>query len=135
VNLRSLTSKPWFWWTAAAVIAVCAFAAATNDDFYDITSPPSFAYYLVLRKLYSVVAFAAVGYPVGRALLAAGRSATPIVVGLFIAAFSTAIEIAQYVLDPPWEGLASNLFDVACGFAGGWIAGAIIARQFRATTR
>jgi hypothetical protein len=123
LKFRELALKPWFWWTAAVVIAVLSFAAATSDDFYNLTSPPTFAYYIVLRKLYSVVAFAAVGYPVARARRAAGAAASPAIIGLFIAAFSTAIEIAQFAVESPWEGLASNLFDVACGFVGGWIGG------------
>ena len=105
-------------------------ALAVNNGVYDLTSNPSWDYYVVLRKIYSVIAFAAVGYPVARALRAAGLSAAPLVVGGIIAGYSTIIEIMQFFMDPPPEGLLSNAFDVFCGLVGGWIA-ALIARPKR----
>jgi hypothetical protein len=130
VRLNEIFARPVAWWTAAAVVAVVMLAAAVNNSVYELTSPPSLDYYVVLRKCYSVIAFAAVGYPVARARRAEGASATPLVIGGIIAGYSAVIEILQYFMDPPYEGLLSNAFDVFCGLAGGWIA-ALVARPRR----
>lgn len=125
----ALFSRPSTWWTIAALIGAVMCFLATNNTVYVTTSPPSFDFYVVLRKLYSVVAFAVVGYPAARARRAANQSASPLVVGGYVAAYSAFIEVLQYFLDPPPEGLLSNAFDVACGFAGGAIAAWIAARR------
>lgn len=107
---------------------------ATNNTVYVTTSPPSFDYYVVLRKFYSVVAFAVVGFPVARARLLAGRPASPLVTGAILAAYSAFIEVLQYFVDPPYEGLLSNAFDVFCGLVGGAIA-AFAAHRLRLPLR
>jgi uncharacterized BrkB/YihY/UPF0761 family membrane protein len=82
---------------------------------------------LVLRKLYSVVAFTLIGFIVQKALPPARRPALR--AALVVAALSALIEVAQK-LRHAHEGLASNAFDVLCGAAGGWL-GVTIARAFR----
>jgi hypothetical protein len=67
-----------------------------------------------------------VGYPTARARALSGRSASPLVIGAIIAAYSAIIEVLQFVLDPPYEGFVSSVLDVAYGLAGGafaaWLA-------------
>jgi hypothetical protein len=127
VKLAEIFARPLTWWIVAVAIALVMLALAVNNDVYNLTSPPTLDNYVLLRKLYSVVAFAAVGYPVARARRAAGASSGPLVIGLMIAGYSAVIEVLQFALDPPWEGLASSLFDVVCGLGGGLI-GAYVAR-------
>ena len=70
---------------------------------------------IVLRKTYSIGAFAIVGFFVApllrRRVRVRGDAAT-------VAAFSTVIEIVQKATGSP-EGYASNLFDIGCGAVGG----------------
>ena len=81
----------------------------------------------LLRKLYSVVAFALLGFVVHIAL---PRTRRPkLRAALIVAAFSAAIEVVQK-LDGAHEGLLSNAIDVACGALGGWL-GAVLARAPR----
>jgi hypothetical protein len=75
----------------------------------------------LLRKVYSIVAFAIVGF------LAAPtfpRKARLVACTLLVAIFSTVIEIAQKLTGTS-ESLLSNLFDVGCGALGGLIGGAL----------
>jgi hypothetical protein len=79
---------------------------------------------VVLRKLYSIVAFALLGFVVHVAL---PRTRRPeLRAALIVAAFSAVIEVVQK-LDGAPEGLLSNAIDVACGALGGWL-GALAAR-------
>jgi hypothetical protein len=130
VTLRGLFSKPATWWIVAGIAGVIFCFIATNNTVYVATSPPSFDYYVVLRKLYSVVAFALVGTPAALARRAGQRLASPAVGGGIVAAYSAFIEVLQYFVDPPPEGLLWNAVDVACGFLGGVIA-SFIASRFR----
>jgi hypothetical protein len=124
--LRVLFSRPAAWWTVAAIVGTLLLLAAINNKVYEVTSPTSFDYHVILRKIYSIVAFAMVGYPVARARALAGRSASPLVIGAIVAGYSALIEVLQFVLDPPYEGFVSNVLDVAYGLAGGafaaWVA-------------
>jgi len=126
VSLRRLFSRPAAWWAVAIIIGALLLFAAVNNKVYEATSPTSFDYHVILRKIYSIVAFAMVGYPVARARALAGRSASPLVIGGVVAAYSAIIEVLQFVLDPPYEGFVSNVLDVAYGLAGGacaaWLA-------------
>jgi hypothetical protein len=74
---------------------------------------------VLLRKLYSIVAFALIGFVVDKALPRTRRPALR--AALIVAGFSAAIEVAQK-LHHAHEGLASEAFDVACGALGGWLA-------------
>ena len=81
----------------------------------------------VLRKLYSVIAFAVVG------LFAAPffrRNRRALLCTFSGAAFSTTIEIGQK-LTYGHESFASNLFDIGCGALGGYL-GALAWNAFSA---
>lgn len=131
MNLRSLLSKPATWWGMAAVFSVVLIVAALDNGVYEATSPTSLSFHVLLRKLYSVVAFAVVGFPIARARQLTGRSATASSIGWVVAGYSAIIEVLQFFLDPPPEGLLSNVIDVACGFFGGAIAAWLASRFFR----
>jgi len=75
----------------------------------------------VLRKLYSVLAFAIVGFFVA-AMLDGRRRAVGS--ALLVASFSAIIEIVQKYTGAK-EGLLSNLFDIGCGALGGLIGAAV----------
>ncbi len=121
------------WAAAAAVVIVAlAFWAALSHRVYSRTLPAGLLEHLfgeddgewrsalvVLRKLYSIVAFTLVGFVVHKALPPARRAALRAAV--IVAALSALIEIAQK-LRHAHEGLASNAFDVLCGAFGGWLA-------------
>ncbi len=74
---------------------------------------------VLLRKFYSIVAFALIGFVVDKALPRTRRPALR--AALIVAAFSAAIEVAQK-LHHAREGPLSNAIDIACGALGGWIA-------------
>jgi hypothetical protein len=109
-------------WTAAAVLAGgLLYAAALSQSFYELTSPSYLSWHVLLRKAYSVAAFATVGYLLRRSLAEHGRSRVvlPCVAG--VALYSALIEAGQFLAGSR-EGLAWNAFDVACGALGGLIA-------------
>ncbi len=81
----------------------------------------------VLRKIYSIGAFAVVGFVVDLALPRSRRRVLRAV--LWVGAFSACIEVAQK-LHHAREGFGSNLFDVGCGALGGWL-GALVAGVVR----
>jgi hypothetical protein len=83
---------------------------------------------VLLRKLYSIVAFAIIGFVVDKALPPARRPALRS--ALIVAAFSAVIEIAQKLRHAP-EGPLSNALDIACGAFGGWLAVAATRRRGR----
>lgn len=116
----------------AVVFSVALLVAAVDNGVYEATSPTSLSYHVLLRKLYSVVAFAVVGFPIARARQLTGSSATASSIGWVVAGYSAVIEVLQFFLDPPPEGLLSNAIDVACGFFGGAIAAWLAAWLFRA---
>lgn len=122
----------------ALVVAVVFFIFALSGEVYHETSPAHVAttlfgsgvgrygdplglsLHVVLRKLYSIVAFALVGLC---AELALPRSARPALrMTLLVAAYSAAIEYGQF-LHGSKEGLVWNAIDTVCGGIGGWIAG------------
>ena len=77
MTLRGLFSRPAAWWTVAFGFALALCLAAVNNTVYEATSPASFDYHVILRKFYSIVAFAAVGYPAARARLIRGAARRP----------------------------------------------------------
>ncbi len=110
----------------AALLVVLAifYALAVSRDVYEATTPAGIPWHVLLRKVYSVIAFALIG---GTAIWALRiRSAWPYVFG--VAAYSGAIEVGQYVAGAR-EGLDWNAFDVACGALGGALAATIRARR------
>lgn len=97
------------------------FVIACRQDVYLLTSPPSFEWHVLLRKTYSVVAFALVGYLLRRALVENGRVHLASTCTLGIALYSGLIEVGQFVAGSQ-EGLFWNAFDVLCGALGGAVA-------------
>ncbi len=105
------------------------FYLATSDVVYDLTSPVGLDFHVLLRKAYSVIAFGVIGYCAARTSRAGGSRRASWQIGLWVGAFSLAIEVAQSFTPPP-EGLLSNAIDVACGFAGGWLGTLLVGRAF-----
>ncbi len=111
----------WVWTLLAVIVAALMFKLALSGRVYLSTSPPSIEGHVALRKLYSVVAFAAVGWIV-RVSLAELRIPTSVATAVLVAAvFSGAIEIAQRVGGSN-ESFWWNLGDILCGVAGGVLA-------------
>ncbi len=109
-------------WTIAAVVAATVmYVLACDNEVYRLTSPPQFSWHIVLRKAYSVVAFALVAYLERRALIENGRPnvALPCILG--IAAYSALIEVGQFLLGSN-EGPVWNAVDTLCGALGGAIS-------------
>ena len=121
-------------WAALAVIVVAVlFWAALSHRIYSVTEPyrvisrvfgedsteGTYALTQLLRKFYSIIAFTLIGFVVDKALPPTRRPALR--AALIVAAFSTAIEVAQK-LHHAHEGPLSNAIDIACGAFGGWLA-------------
>ncbi len=109
------------WIVAALAVSGALYFAALNSDFYNLTSPFDFDLHVVLRKLYSVGAFALVSFLIARALAELGLPIYARWVVLIGAAYSGAIEVGQFFNGSP-EGLTWNAFDVGCGALGGALA-------------
>jgi hypothetical protein len=122
----------WGWKAFALLTAAALFWAATSDEVYDATSPPTLSWHVLLRKAYSIAAFALVGLSADKAL---GASARPVLrAALLVAAYSGAIEVVQ-AWHGSHEGALWNAEDVACGALGGvlGVAAARIRRSRRRT--
>jgi hypothetical protein len=122
----------------AGVVAAGFFVLALSGEAYHETSPTHVAttifgsgvgrlgdpfgisLHVVLRKAYSIAAFALVGLAAVAAFPPGRRAALRM--ALLVGAYSAAIEYAQYVLGSQ-EGPWWNAIDVACGAIGGWLAG------------
>jgi VanZ family protein len=116
-------------WTAGALaLAAALFWVATSNEVYDLTSPPALSFHVLLRKTYSIAAFAALGFIADKALGPSARRALR--AALLVAVYSAAIEVAQARRGSA-EGLSWNVVDIVCGAAGGWlgtVAGRVIGR-------
>jgi hypothetical protein len=112
------------------VVAAALFWAATSNEVYDLTSPPALSFHIVLRKTYSIVAFALVGFTADKALGPSARAALR--AALAVAAYSAAIEVVQAARGSH-EGVVWNGIDVLCGAAGGWLG--VVARTIRRSRR
>lgn len=100
--------------------ALTLFAIALNSDIYNETSPPSFAWHVLLRKIYSVGAFALIGFLFTNLLRASNRKISITQAAAAVGAYSACIEVGQ-AYNGSHEGLAWNTFDTACGALGGAI--------------
>jgi len=114
------------WWALTIVVAAALFVVALSDSVYNLTSPPG-PFQILLRKGYSIVAFAVVGWLFARSLIASDTPKSALFVGLFIANYSALIEISQ-AIGQAHEGFIWNVVDVACGFLGG-VLGAWLLRM------
>lgn len=124
-------------WIIFLAIASFFFALAVSNEVYALTSPPALSFHVVLRKCYSIGAFALVGAALAAALPArvAGRSWAT---ALAIALYSAAIEVAQGFVNArvhAAEPLVWNVVDVACGAIGGWLGAAAFSRAVSARAR
>jgi hypothetical protein len=101
--------------------ATTLFVIAISNAVYEATSPSGFAWHVLLRKAYSVAAFALVGYLLRRALQERGKRdvVRPCILGM--GAYSAAIEVGQALVGSQ-EGPLWNTVDVACGALGGTLA-------------
>lgn len=118
------------WRALAVAVAAALFWTATSDVVYESTSPSTLSWHVPLRKLYSIVAFAVVGFLADKAL---GSSTRAVARGaLLVAVYSAAIEVAQFALGST-EGLLWNGIDVICGAIGGALGawGSLITRSRR----
>jgi apolipoprotein N-acyltransferase len=106
------------WIAIASVVAAAMFWAAITNEVYEITSPSALSFHVLLRKAYSIAAFALVGFTADKALGSSTRA--PLRAALLVAAYSGAIEIVQAIRGSA-EGPVWNAVDVACGAAGGWL--------------
>lgn len=96
---------------------------AISSDVYEVASPRSLTYHILLRKVESVAAFSVVALALAWCLGPRRRLGTILVGGL--AAYSALIEVAQRLMgshETNWE----SLFDVACGALGGLIVAVAI---------
>jgi len=140
ISRRPGASPPWQhlgWIVLATLVAVAFFVIALRADVYEDTSPAHLAtrlfggsmsrfgrpfgisLHIIVRKLYSVAAFAIVGWTAQRALPPASRPALRMT--LLVGLYSAAIEYGQW-REGSTEGLGWNTFDVACGAVGGYLA-------------
>jgi hypothetical protein len=100
--------------------ALTFFAIALNSDIYNETSPPSFAWHVLLRKIYSVGAFALIGFIFSNLVRACNRKISIMQAAAAVGAYSACIEVGQAYVGSH-EGLGWNAFDTACGALGGAI--------------
>ncbi len=118
--------QPALWWTLTIAVALGLFIIALSDEVYNLTTPPG-PFRILVRKSYSVVAFALVGYLLSRALDASGRPASALTVAGAVGIYSLAIEIGQDI-GGSQEGLIFNAIDVVCGLIGGYLGRVVSAR-------
>jgi hypothetical protein len=100
--------------------ALTLYALALSADFYNETSPSSLSWHVLLRKIYSVGAFALIGFLYTNLLRACKRKTSIVRTATVIAAYSACIEVGQAFVGSH-EGLGWNAFDTACGALGGAI--------------
>jgi hypothetical protein len=125
----------------ALVVTVAFFLMATRTDIYNATSPRGLSrdlfgpqvlqlahpwwlsLHIWVRKAYSIVAFAAVGFSIQCALRPAVRPAlrAAVIVGIY----SLGIEIVQRLFVTV-EPVMESVLDVGCGALGGWLSISLI---------
>ncbi len=132
-ELQELSPRRAGWAALALAAAVVFYWIARSHTVYDVTTPDELGVaHVALRKAYSLIAFAIVGALADRALPPARRPALR--AALVLAAFSAVIEVGQK-LHGSTEGRLSNLVDVLCGAAGGWLGVALPRALVQAESR
>jgi hypothetical protein len=116
-------------WVAAAA-AAGFFALALSDVVYDFTSPGSWPTHVVVRKLYSLACFVVLGYLFSRVVPRMPPLLSGMRAAVIVAMYSAAVEIGQR-LTGSRESLKWNAVDVALGFIGGAIGGALASVRWR----
>ncbi len=104
--------------TALLLAALFALAVSRNFEKYTTPSTDGALVHIYLRKVFSIGAFAGVGYLIA-SLRGRGRGDV-LPVTLIVGAFSALIEIGQR-LHGEREGLYWNAIDTLCGAAGGFL--------------
>jgi hypothetical protein len=125
-GLRSLiarTGVPW-WRVLTVVCGAGLYAIALSEGAYELTTPVAMPHHALARKILAVLAFALLGFLLHNADVRRLRGVAPAAVAIGL--YSLAIEVGQVSIDRSGESLASHLFDVASGVAGGAL-GAFIA--------
>ncbi|HEY8314144.1 MAG TPA: hypothetical protein VIG51_08190 [Candidatus Baltobacteraceae bacterium] len=102
-------------------VATVLFALSLSGSFEELTSPHLLSWHVLLRKAYSIGAFAVVAFLLAR-LQNAVTAAAAFRIGWTIALYSAAIEVGQAIVGSH-EGLRWNLADTMMGFVGGLIGG------------
>jgi hypothetical protein len=105
-------------WVAFILVASTFFAVALSDAVYELTSPLTLSWHVLLRKTYSIGAFALVGALLTWALPA--RTRRPLRIAAAIALYSALIEVGQRVSGSR-ESFTWNVIDVMCGAIGGYL--------------
>lgn len=96
-----------------------------------MTSPHALTFHVLLRKAYSIAAFALVGFTADKAL---APSRTAVLRGaVLVGVYSAAIELAQWLLGSK-EGLVWNTIDTVCGVIGGAL-GVLVAKRITRSRR
>ena len=128
MNQRS-RRQLFFWVALCATISVALFAIALSNAIYEATSPSWLTFHVLLRKAYSVAAFALVGFTLARTKQLAGFAWGPVRVGLAVGLYSVLIEVCQRFFAGARESFAQQSVDVAAGLIGGAL-GALVADAF-----
>lgn len=116
-------------WFPFLVTSALFYVLAQSSDVYERTSPSQVGHHVILRKTYSLVAFAVVGAAYAYARRRGGVIETMAAIGIY----SGLIEIGQWFTSA--ESLRWNLFDVMCGMIGGTIGAALVGRLHAARGR
>ena len=103
------------------VVAAAFYVLGLSNEVYDVASPPALSFHTALRKVESIVAFAAVAAAMAWWLGPTRRLPLYLVAGM--ACYSGLIELGQR-LEASHEWIVESLFDVFCGAAGGYIVAA-----------
>ena len=116
----------------AAGAAIGFYALGLSDVVYEATSPGSGLVHVLVRKLYSLACFGLLGYLASKVVTRAPVLVSSVRAAVIIALYSAAVEVGQR-LTGGHESLKWNAVDVALGFIGGGIGGALAAakRRFR----
>lgn len=104
--------------------AIVFFIVSLSGDLERATSPNIFGLHVVLRKIYSIIAFAIVAWLLARVRRSTTADIFPC--ALLTALYSAGIEAAQKALGSH-EGYYWNVVDILCGFIGGYAGTAFYA--------
>jgi hypothetical protein len=110
------------WTFLTIIVGLALYILAINDEVYILTSPPTFAWHILLRKTYSIGAFTLLGFLYAKLFRQHGRTTNILHTTIAIALYSAVIEVTQ-AFRGSHEGLSWHTFDIACGAVGGALGG------------